>query len=150
MLLASGKRVAVAESCTGGLLAGAITGIPGSSEYFLGGIVAYRDSAKTDLLGVPAQILRAKGAVSRETALAMAEGALRRFGSDIAVAVTGIAGPGGGTRAKPVGTVWIAVASRGGVRSSHRFRFPGDRAEVRRATVRAALAAVVRALEEAE
>lgn len=146
MLLASGRSVAVAESCTGGLLAGAITGIPGASEYFLGGIVAYHDGSKTSLLGVPAKTLLAKGAVSRETALAMAEGALRRFGSDIAVAVTGVAGPGGGTRAKPVGTVWIAVASRGGVRSSHRFRFPGDRAEVRLAAVRAALAAVVRSL----
>jgi PncC family amidohydrolase len=146
MLRASGKTVAVAESCTGGLLAGAITEVPGASEYFLGGVVAYHNGAKTALLGVPAKVLRAKGAVSRETALAMAEGALGRFGADVAVAVTGVAGPGGGTRARPVGTVWVAVASRDGVRSSNRFRFPGVRAEVRLATVRAALAELARAL----
>jgi len=146
-LSASGKTVSVAESCTGGLLAGAITAIPGSSLYFSGGIVAYRNSAKISLLGVPAGLIAAHGAVSREVALTMAEGSLSRFRSDLAIAVTGVAGPGGGSRGKPVGTVWVAVVALGRVRFVHRFRFPGGREAVRRETVRAALAAAIDALE---
>lgn len=147
LLSASGKTVAVAESCTGGLVAGAITSVPGSSRYFLGGVVAYHDAAKTKLLGVPSARIARCGAVSREVAIAMAEGALSRFGADLAIATTGVAGPGGGTRGKPVGTVWIAVAVRGGVRYAHRFRFPGGRDSVRMETVRVSLGAAETILE---
>ncbi|MHB1012808.1 MAG: CinA family protein [Desulfobacteria bacterium] len=142
-LSASGKRLAVAESCTGGLLGGAITSIPGSSLYFSGGVVAYGNSAKISLLGVPPDLIAGRGAVSRDVALAMAEGALTRFRADLAIAVTGVAGPGGGSRGKPVGTVWVAVAAPGGVRYAHRFRFPGGREAVRRETVRASLLAAI-------
>lgn len=143
LLVASGQTLAVAESCTGGLLAGAVTAVPGSSRYFLGAVVAYHDDVKAGSLGVPAPLVAAHGAVSGEVAIAMAEGALARIGADVAIATTGIAGPGGGTRGKPVGTVWVAVADRRGVRRAHRFRFGGDRASVRRAAVRAALEAAV-------
>ena len=142
-LSASGKTVAVAESCTGGLLGGAITSIPGSSLYFSGGVMAYGNSAKISLLAVPPALIVARGAVSREVALAMAEGVLSLFRADLAIAVTGVAGPGGGSRGKPVGTVWVAVVAPGGVRHAHRFRFPGDREAVRRETVRAALGAAI-------
>jgi PncC family amidohydrolase len=143
VLSASGKTVAVAESCTGGLLGGAITAIPGSSLYFSGGVVAYGNSAKISLLAVPPGLIAARGAVSREVALAMAEGVLSLFRADLAVAVTGVAGPGGGSRGKPVGTVWVAVVVPGGVRYAHRFRFPGGREAVRRETVRASLRAAI-------
>jgi PncC family amidohydrolase len=142
-LSASGKTVAVAESCTGGLLGGAITSIPGSSLYFSGGVVAYGNSAKILLLAVPPDLIAARGAVSREVALAMAEGVLSLFRADLAIAVTGVAGPGGGSRGKPVGTVWVTVVTPGGVRYAHRFRFPGDRETVRRETVRASLGAAI-------
>ncbi len=131
----------MAESCTGGLLGGAITSVPGSSLFFPGGVVAYGNSAKVSLLGVPPDLIAARGAVSREVALAMAEGALSLFRTDLAIAVTGVAGPGGGSREKPVGTVWVAVVAPGGVRYAHRFRFSGDREAVRRETVRASLSA---------
>jgi len=124
-------------------LGGAITSIPGSSLYFSGGVVAYGNSAKISLLGVPPDLIAARGAVSREVALAMAEGVLSLFRADLAIAVTGVAGPGGGSRGKPAGTVWVAVVSPGGVRYAHRFRFPGGRAAVRRETVRASLAAAI-------
>jgi nicotinamide-nucleotide amidase len=143
LLLASGRTLAVAESCTAGLLAAAITALPGSSRYFLGGIVAYHNLLKIGVLGIPPSLIESHGAVSGEVALAMAEGALARIPADVAIATTGIAGPGGGTRGKPVGTVWVAVADRRGVRRAHRHRFDGDREEVRRATVRAALEAAV-------
>ena len=137
-----GKTLSVAESCTGGLLAGAITSVPGSSEYFLGGVVAYHNAVKTRSLGVPARLIESHGAVSAEVAAAMAVGALRRFSADVSIATTGVAGPGGGSRGKPVGTVWVAVAVRGeGVRYLHRFLFRGDRGKVRRDTVRSSLAA---------
>jgi len=139
LLADSGRTLSVAESCTGGLVAGAITSIPGSSLYFLGGVVAYRNSAKTSLLHVPPDLIAGHGAVSREVALAMADGVLSRFRADLSIAVTGVAGPGGGSRGKPVGTVWVAVAARGGVRHAHRFRFHGGREAVRREAVRASL-----------
>ena len=142
-LSASGRTLAVAESCTGGLLGGAITSIPGSSLYFSGGVVAYCNSAKILLLGVPPDLIAARGAVSREVALAMAEGVLSLFRADLAIAVTGVAGPGGGSRGKPAGTVWVAVVAPGGVRYAHRFRFPGGREAVRRETVRASLGAAI-------
>jgi nicotinamide-nucleotide amidase len=150
LLAASGRTLAVAESCTGGLIAGAITSIPGSSGYFPGGIVAYGNSAKTSLLDVPPGLIAAHGAVSREVALAMAEGSLSRFGADLAIAVTGVAGPGGGSRGKPVGTVWVAVVARDGVRQAHRFRFHGDRDAVRRETVRVSLDSAIAVLQAEE
>lgn len=149
-LSASGKTVAVAESCTGGLLGGAITSIPGSSLYFSGGVVAYGNSAKILLLAVPPDLIVARGAVSREVAFAMAEGVLSLFRADLAIAVTGVAGPGGGSRGKPVGTVWVAVVTPDGVRYAHRFRFPGDREAVRRETVRASLGAAIDVLHAEE
>jgi len=142
-LSASGKTVAVAESCTGGLLGGAITSIPGSSRYFSGGVLAYADSAKISVLAVPPALIAARGAVSRDVALAMAEGVLSLFPADLAIAVTGVAGPGGGSRGKPAGTVWVAVVTPGGVRYAHRFRFSGGREAVRRETVRASLGAAI-------
>jgi len=142
-LSASGKTVVVAESCTGGLLGGAITSIPGSSLYFSGGVLAYGNSAKISLLGVPPDLIAARGAVSREVAVAMADGVLSIFRADLAIAVTGVAGPGGGSRGKPVGTVWVAVVSPGGVRYAHRFRFSGGREAVRREAVRASLCAAI-------
>lgn len=144
LLRSSGKTLAVAESCTGGLLAGAITSIPGSSGYFLGGVIAYDNAVKAAVLGVPPRLIDSCGAVSRRVAEAMALGVLERIPADVSIATTGIAGPGGGSRGKPVGTVWVAVAVRGGVRYSHRFAFRGDRGKVRRDAVRASLAAAAR------
>jgi nicotinamide-nucleotide amidase len=112
--LEAGLTVATAESCTGGLVADAITDVGGSSGYFLGGVVAYSDAAKESALGVAAAVLAEHGAVSAEVAMAMAEGARARFGADLAVGITGIAGPGGGTAAKPVGIVYVATADPGG------------------------------------
>lgn len=134
-------KLAVAESCTGGLLAAALTEIPGSSDVFDRGFVTYSDAAKQAMLGVPAWVLESTGAVSRETAEAMAAGALERSGADLAAAVTGVAGPGGGTPAKPVGLVHLAAAHRDG-RATHRERRYGDlgRAEIRRRSVIDALA----------
>lgn len=111
---AAGRTIATAESCTGGMVASRLTNVPGSSEVFRYGWVTYADEAKTAELGVPAELLAKHGAVSEEVARAMAEGALRASGADVAVAVTGIAGPGGGTDTKPVGLVWFAVAQRDG------------------------------------
>jgi len=146
-LSASGKTVVVAESCQGGLLGGAITSIPGSSLYFSGGVLAYGNSAKISLLGVPPDLIAARGAVSREVAVAMADGVLSIFRADLAIAVTGVAGPGGGSRGKPAGTVWVAVVAPGGVRYAHRFRFPGGREAVRRETVMASLRAAIDVLQ---
>ncbi len=103
-------RLATAESCTGGLIAKLITDIPGASDVFVGSVVSYSNDVKSSLLGVPEDVLRERGAVSRETALYMADGARRACHADIAVSTTGIAGPGGGTKEKPVGTVWVAVS----------------------------------------
>jgi nicotinamide-nucleotide amidase len=133
--------LATAESCTGGLVAGALTDIAGSSAVVDRGFVTYTNEAKAEMLGVPADTLKEHGAVSRETAEAMAKGALAHSRADLAVAITGIAGPGGGSAAKPVGLVHFAAASRGG-RLIHRERRYGDigRAEVRRRSVLEALA----------
>lgn len=137
---AHGWRIATAESCTGGLIAGALTDIAGSSDVVDRGFVTYSNEAKTDMLGVPAAMIAAHGAVSEAVARAMAEGALARSAADVAVAVTGIAGPGGGSADKPVGLVWLGLARRGAVTLAERQIFAGmDRAGVRRATVRRAL-----------
>ncbi|MBM3450198.1 MAG: competence/damage-inducible protein A [Armatimonadetes bacterium] len=116
LLAASGKTVAVAESCTGGLIGHRLTRIAGSSAYFLGGVVAYANDVKSDMLGVPKETLAAHGAVSSETAEAMARGVRERLGADYGLSVTGIAGPGGGTDEKPVGLVYLSLANGGGVR----------------------------------
>lgn len=128
-----GWRVALAESCTGGMIASMLTDVPGSSEYFLGSVVSYANEAKEGFLGVDPETIRRHGAVSPETALAMARGALERFGSDVAVSVTGIAGPDGGSAEKPVGTVHFGLVSRAGEPVLKRRLFGGDRSVVRRA-----------------
>lgn len=136
---ARGWMVATAESCTGGLIAGALTEIAGSSDVVDRGFVTYSDDAKTTMLGVPEATLTAHGAVSAATAAAMAAGALDRSRAHAAVAVTGIAGPGGGTPAKPVGLVWFGLATRNGASVTESRVFPGDRAAIRHATVDHAL-----------
>lgn len=114
LLMERGLKLVLAESCTGGLVGSRITDVPGSSEYFLGGVVAYAYEAKVDLLGVSWDTLNTKGAVSRETVLEMARGVRERMNADLAVSVSGIAGPGGGTAEKPVGTTWIGLAAEDG------------------------------------
>jgi nicotinamide-nucleotide amidase len=136
--LLRGERLAVGESCTGGLVAARITAVPGASEVFVGGVVAYANGVKTDLLDVPASTIEAHGAVSEEAVRAMAEGVQRRFDAGATIAVTGIAGPGGGTPEKPVGTVWLA-ARRGSETRAVKRVFPGDRGEVRARAAQAAL-----------
>ena len=143
-----GERAAMAESLTGGLIAERLTRVPGASAWFDLGVAAYADEAKTALLGVPPDTLAAEGAVSRAVAERMAEGVRRRAGNAWGLAVTGIAGPGGGSRAKPVGLVWIAVA--GPVNRAERHRFPGDRPLVRRLTSTYALDLLRRSLLAAD
>jgi nicotinamide-nucleotide amidase len=144
---ARGLRLGTAESCTGGLIAGTLTAIAGSSDVVEAGFVTYSNDAKTAMLGVPAELFPSVGAVSAEVATAMAEGVLRRMPAiDLAVAVTGVAGPGGGSPAKPVGLVHFAVARRGRATAVHREVFPGDRTAVRQATVRRALALLTQAV----
>jgi nicotinamide-nucleotide amidase len=137
-LEARNLRVATAESCTGGWIAKALTDIPGSSQWLEGGVVAYSNAAKSALLGVPAGTIAAHGAVSEPVVRAMAEGARARFGVPLTVAVSGIAGPDGGTPDKPVGTVWFAWAS-GRETTAARECFDGDREAVRRLSVAFAL-----------
>ena len=133
-----GAMLATAESCTGGWIAKLCTDIAGSSAWFEGGVVSYADDVKRALLGITAATLEQHGAVSRECALEMVAGALARLDATLAVAVTGIAGPTGGTPDKPVGTVWIAWQRRGGAAHVEVFRFDGDRDAVRRQAVAAA------------
>ncbi|MFP4363005.1 MAG: CinA family nicotinamide mononucleotide deamidase-related protein [Spirochaetia bacterium] len=128
-----------AESCTGGMISTEITAVPGSSQYYWGGFITYADNAKAQLLGVSESTLQTNGAVSKETVEQMAKGALQRSGADFSVAVSGIAGPGGGSTEKPVGTVWIAVGQRNGPGYAAQFHFPGSRALVRRRAASAAL-----------
>jgi nicotinamide-nucleotide amidase len=144
-LKARGLKLATAESCTGGLLASHITDIPGASEYFVEGVVSYADESKTALLGVKKATLQKYGAVSRETALEMARGIARRSGADFGVAITGIAGPGGGTPEKPVGTVHLAVVHPDG-EWEHQYFFPFDRLRFKSLTVATALDRVRRIL----
>ena len=141
-LRAAGLTLATAESCTGGLIAAACTAVAGSSDWFERGFVTYSNQAKTEMLGVPAALIAAHGAVSAEVAQAMVEGALMHSRADLAVAVTGIAGPGGATPGKPVGTVWLAIARRGGfgvVTRAELLQLDGDRAAIRALTVQQAL-----------
>lgn len=129
--LLAGRRIATAESCTAGLLAARLTELPGSSAYVAGSVVAYANTAKVDLLDVDPALIETHGAVSGPVAEAMADGALHRFGADTAVAITGIAGPGGGSADKPVGTVWFAVATRGRPAVTREIRLPGNRTDIR-------------------
>lgn len=141
-LRASRESLVTAESCTGGWIAKCLTDIPGSSDWFDCGLVVYSYEAKQGLLGVRPQTLEEYGAVSRETAIEMVSGALVSSGASVAVAVTGIAGPGGGSVDKPVGTVWVAWKRRGGYAHAQVFHFEGDREAVRRRTVGKALAGI--------
>jgi nicotinamide-nucleotide amidase len=149
LCLARGLTVATAESCTGGLVASTLTDLPGSSGYVLGGVVAYADRIKTTELDVPPSLIADHGAVSPHVARAMALGARARFGSTLAVAVTGIAGPGGGTAAKPVGLTYLAVAGPLGV-EARRLTGTGDRAENKTASARAAVELLLSAAETTE
>ena len=138
LLRARGFKLATAESCTGGLIASRITDVPGSSEYFVGGVAAYAYEAKVALLGVSWDTLKAHGAVSRETVLEMARGARKTLNADIAVSVSGIAGPGGGMPGKPVGTTWIGLSTSDG-EWARLFHFDGDRAQNKSLAADAAL-----------
>ncbi|PHK96393.1 damage-inducible protein CinA [Pseudoroseomonas rhizosphaerae] len=143
-LQARGLTLATAESCTGGLVSAVLTAVPGSSATLLAGYVTYSNGAKARMLGVPQEMLAAHGAVSEPVARAMAEGALRDSGADLAVSLTGIAGPGGATPGKPVGLVHLAASRRGGGTLHRRCVFPGDRDAVRAASVAMALEMVGR------
>jgi nicotinamide-nucleotide amidase len=146
----AGKKITTAESCTGGLVAGCITAIPGSSAVFECGYVTYSNEAKTSMLGVPRDAVKEFGAVSDIVAAAMAEGALAQSNADIAVAVTGIAGPDGGSKEKPVGLVYLAVAQRAKDAQVKRYVFAGTRTDIRRATVAAALELLASQLQDDE
>lgn len=143
LLLAKGLTLCAAESCTGGLVMHRLTEIPGSSAYVLGGVVAYANEAKESLLGVRRATLIAHGAVSDETAEEMARGALNAFNADLAISITGIAGPGGGSALKPVGLTYIGVAARGGICAVQRCLFSGDRAAIKQAAADEAFRMVI-------
>jgi len=147
LLLKRGQMICAAESCTGGLIAKTFTDLAGSSDWFERGFVTYSNEAKNEMLGVPASIIEDYGAVSEPVAAAMASGALFHSRADFAIAVTGIAGPGGGSAEKPVGTVWIATASTE-QQQARLFRFDGDRAVVRQATLVAALEMLLELIDQ--
>lgn len=142
-----GLRLATAESCTGGAVAAAVTGIPGSSEWFDRGFVTYSNESKTELLGVRPETLAAHGAVSERTVCEMVEGALAHSRADVAIAITGIAGPGGGTMSKPVGTVWVAWQRKGQPARARLYQLSGDRETVRRRAAQIALWGLVARLD---
>jgi nicotinamide-nucleotide amidase len=144
----NGRTIATAESCTGGLISSCLTAVPGSSSVFICGFVTYANEAKTRLLGVPTDAITEFGAVSDLTAAAMAEGAVAHSGADLSVAVTGIAGPEGGTPDKPVGLVFLSLAERGEDAVVKRYVFAGTRDDIRRSTVGAALELLLSRLEE--
>lgn len=148
LLQAQGRMLATAESCTGGMISAACTDLAGSSNWFERGFVTYSNEAKTELLGVDAALIARHGAVSEEVARAMAAGALAHSRAQVSVAVTGVAGPAGGSAAKPVGTVWFGFALPGRLVSETR-RFEGDRAAVRKATVEHALGRLLELLGQA-
>ncbi len=146
LLIQRGLKLAVGESCTGGLLGDLITDVPGSSEYFVGGIIAYAYEAKVGLLGVSWDTLKAYGAVSRETVIEMARGARKALAADVAVSISGIAGPGGGLPNKPVGTTWIGL-SAGSTEHAVSRQFQGDRHQNKMLAAQAALQVVLDYLE---
>ena len=141
-------RLVTAESCTGGLIAAACTALAGSSDWFDRAFITYSNLAKQDMLGVPQALLRDHGAVSEEVAMAMAQGAMERSPADVALSVTGIAGPGGAVPGKPVGTVWMARVVRGQAPQAVLLQLSGDRTAVRHAAVREALQSLTRCAEE--
>lgn len=138
LLRGQGLTLAVAESCTGGLIGHRLTNVPGSSDYFLGGVISYANEAKMSLLGVQKETLDAHGAVSRETVLEMAKGACEALGARVGLSVSGIAGPSGGTPEKPVGLVWVGLSAPGG-QWAWRYQFSGDRQQIKWAAAQAAL-----------
>ncbi len=142
-------RIGVAESCTGGLISGALTDVPGSSETFIGGIVAYDDDVKRDVLGLDGDKLAKRGSVSAWCVEAMAHAVRDKFGADMGIAVSGICGPGGGTIRKPIGTVWMAVCGPEHLFDVRRLKLKGDRPEIRQATVEAAIQRAVEMIQEA-
>ncbi|GAA4538377.1 competence/damage-inducible protein A [Mycobacterium paraffinicum] len=146
----AGRRIATAESCTAGLVAARLTDRPGSSDYVAGGVVAYSNDAKAELLGVDPALIEAHGAVSEPVAEAMAAGALRRFGADTAVAITGIAGPGGGSPEKPVGTVCFTVELSNGRRDTRTLRLPGNRSDIRERSTTVAMHLLLRLLNQSD
>jgi nicotinamide-nucleotide amidase len=146
-LVARGERLAVAESCTGGMIGERLTAVPGSSAAFVGGVIAYANELKTGLLGVGPEVLEQHGAVSGEAASALVEGALRATGASVAVSATGIAGPDGGTADKPVGTIWFGFGARGRI-DTRRVGFPGGRYEVRARAAQFALHGLWRRIRE--
>jgi len=147
LLRARGLKLATAESCTGGLIADKITDVPGSSDYFLGGFVSYAYEAKVASLGVSWDTLKAHGAVSRETVLEMARGARRALGADLAISVSGIAGPGGGLPEKPVGATWIGLATPD-VERAEGFYWKGNRRENKEQSAQAAMRMVIECLKK--
>jgi len=147
LLRSKGLTISVAESCTGGRLGDVLTDVPGSSDYFLGGVISYSNDAKVGLLGVNSRTLKAKGAVSEEVAIQMASGARKRLGADIGIGITGVAGPSGGTPTKPVGLVYVAVSSRGSSECSRNV-FRGSRSSIKDQSVRKALEMLVESLEK--
>jgi len=149
LLRARGLKLATAESCTGGLIADKITDVPGSSDYFLGGFVSYAYEAKVASLGVSWDTLKAHGAVSRETVLEMARGARRALGADLAISVSGIAGPGGGLPEKPVGATWIGLAAPDGERAEG-FYWKGNRRENKEQSAQAAMRMVIEFLQKSQ
>ena len=149
LLRARGLKLATAESCTGGLIADKITDVPGSSDYFLGGFVSYAYEAKVASLGVSWDTLKAHGAVSRETVLEMARGARRALGADLAISVSGIAGPGGGLPDKPVGATWIGLATPDGERAEG-FYWKGNRRENKEQSAQAAMRMVIEFLQKSQ
>ncbi len=149
LFFTKGMTLALAESCTGGMVAARITAIPGCSAWFRGGVVAYHNDLKQQLLKVPFALLEQQGAVSEQVACAMAEGARSVAGADLALAVTGIAGPDGGSPEKPVGTVYLALADHDGCVTEH-YQFKGDRETVRQETVEQAFLLLKKRLEKPE
>ncbi len=150
LLKEKGLRITCAESCTGGLLSAAITSVAGSSAVFDGALCSYANRIKNDMLGVSSEVLNTKGAVSAESARQMAAGALSLFGADLALAVTGVAGPDGGTAEKPVGTVFICLTHINGTVITKRCRFTGDRDTVRAKSVETALTVAIEMLGNIE
>ncbi len=149
LLRSKGLTISVAESCTGGRLGDLLTDVPGSSDYFLGGVISYSNDAKVGLLGVNSKTLKVKGAVSEEVAIQMAAGARTKLGADIGIGITGIAGPAGGTPTKPVGLVYVALSSRGSSECSRNV-FGGSRSSIKDRSARKALEMLGEFLEKTE